>query len=453
MCGQYNKVQGNPTTVHAVSSTHRTAGQQSVARTPRRAKGPRSNQPRRIVIVGAGDCGARAAIAIRQADWNGDLTLIGDETHVPYERPPLSKAVLAADGATPPAIASAKKLADLAIAWEQGLAAKSVDRANGEVVLADGRRVGYDRLLLTTGARARRPAISGPDVVTTLRSLSDATHLRARLTPGTRLLVIGGGFIGLEVAATATARSCTVTVIEFAHRLMSRVVPAKVAEVIQARHLEAGVDLRCGLGVDRIEALGEAFSVVLTDGAVVVADVVMAGIGAVPNTELAASAGLTVANGICVDDRLRTEDPAIFAAGDCCSFPHPLYGGQRVRVEAWKNALQQAELVAQNMLGSDAACESVPWFWSDQYELGIQIAGLHAAAAYDVVRSRGDGTDIRFGLDNDGRIVSASGVAHGSSISKDISLAEILIAQRATPRATDLADPAVSLRGLVRQAS
>jgi len=405
------------------------------------------------VIVGAGDCGTRAALAIRASGWNGELALIGDDPVVPYERPPLSKDVLAVDSAAPPAITSAKQLAELAIGWEPGVAAKGVDRPTREVVLADGRRVAYDRLLLATGARARRPSIPGPDVVMTLRSLADAAKLRAHLTAGTRLLVIGGGFIGLEVAATAIARGCTVTVIEFAHRLMSRVVPAKVADVVEARHLEAGVDLRCGIGVDRIEVRGDAYAAVLTDQTIVIADAVVAGIGALPNTELAASAGLTVSNGICVDGRLSTEDPAVFAAGDCCSFPHPLYGGMRVRIEAWKNALEQAELAARNILGDDAVCESVPWFWSDQYELGIQIAGLHAAAAYDVVRSRQDGTDIRFGLDNDGRVVSASGVAEGSSIGRDISLAELLIAGRAAPRPTDLANPAVSLRELVKEAS
>jgi 3-phenylpropionate/trans-cinnamate dioxygenase ferredoxin reductase subunit len=432
-----------------MSSTRRSAAPSSGTSSPRSVKAPKP--PRSIVIVGAGDCGTRAALAIRKTGWDGALTLVGTEPVSPYERPPLSKAVLVDDGSPPP-ITSATQLAKLDIAWRPGVEATAVDRGHHQVVLAGGERLGYDRLLLATGARARRPAIQGPDVVLTLRNLDDALALRARLDRGTRLVVIGGGFIGLEVAATAIGRGCAVTVIEFAHRLMSRVVPAKVAEVIEARHRQAGVDLRCGIGVDRIEPRGDAFAVVLTDQAVIVADVVMAGVGAVPNTELAASAGLTVSNGISVDDRLRSDDPAIFAAGDCCSFPHPLYGGARVRIEAWRNALEQAEVAARNLLGDDAICESVPWFWSDQYELGLQIAGLHAAAAYDVVRRRDDGTEVRFGLDNDGRVVSASGVAEGSGISRDISFAEALIARRATPRTTLLSDPAISLRELVKQA-
>ena len=403
----------------------------------------------RIVIVGAGDCGTRAAVALRTHGFTGSLTLVGDESVTPYERPPLSKQVLHASPSEPPVIASAQHLVDLDISWVSGTAATGIDRAQQHVILASGDRLAYNRLLLATGARARQPAIGEPGVIRTLRSLSDAEALRQLLTPDTRVLVIGGGFIGLEVAATAVVRGCTVTVIEFAHRLMSRVVPAAVASIVQKRHLTAGVDLRCGVGVDRIDARGDAWGVVLTDGTTVIADVILAGVGVVANTELAAAAGLIVSNGISADENLRTTDPSIFAAGDCCSFPHPLYGGQRVRLEAWKNALDHAEIAARNMLGEQVTCDTVPWFWSDQYELGIQIAGLHAAAAYEVVRSRDDGTEIRFGLDNDGRVVSASGVAEGSSIGRDISLAEIMIANRVTPRPTELANPAISLRGLL----
>jgi 3-phenylpropionate/trans-cinnamate dioxygenase ferredoxin reductase component len=401
------------------------------------------------VIVGAGDCGTRAALALRERGFTGQVTLIGDEQFEPYERPSLSKQVLHEESTKPPIIGSKQQLADLGIVWRSGTVAVSVDRPNRVLALDNGETLPYDRLLLATGARARRPAISTPHGVHTLRSLHDATVLRGRLTPGTRVLVIGGGFIGLEVAATATTRGCRVTVIEFAHRLMSRVVPAAVASIVQQRHIDAGVDLRCGIGVDRVEDLGGVSSVILTDGTRVTADLILAGIGVVPNTELAATAGLTVANGISVNEYLQTADPAIFAAGDCCSFPHPLYGGQRVRLEAWKNALDHAEIAAKNMLGETTTCATVPWFWSDQYELGVQIAGLHAAAAYEVVRSREDGAEIRFGLDNDGRIVSASGVAQGQSVGRDISLAELMIANRATPRPTELANPAVRLRTLV----
>jgi 3-phenylpropionate/trans-cinnamate dioxygenase ferredoxin reductase subunit len=179
---------------------------------------------------------------------------------------------------------------------------------------------------------------------------------------------------------------------------------------------------------------------------------VVAGIGATPNTELAASAGLTIANGVAVDAGLRTDDAAIFAAGDCCSFPHPVYGGKRVRLEAWRNALEHAEIAAANMLGGERVCNTVPWFWSDQYDLGIQIAGLHAEAAYEVVRRRDDGVDVRFGMDNTGRIVSASGVGVGTSIGRDISMAERLIAEGARPEPTALADPSVNLRDLAAAA-
>jgi 3-phenylpropionate/trans-cinnamate dioxygenase ferredoxin reductase subunit len=293
------------------------------------------------------------------------------------------------------------------------------------------------------------PAVDDPTAVLTLRSLADANLLRERLHSKARLLVIGGGFIGLEVAASACSLDCEVTVVEFAHRLMSRVVPARVASVLQERHLEAGVDLRCGIAIDELEAKGGSLRVLLSDGTTLSADVAVGGVGAIPNVELASLAGLTITNGIAVNEQLQTSDPNIFAAGDCCSFPHPLYGGERIRLEAWRNALEHAEIAAQNLLGGTVVCDAVPWFWSEQYELGLQIAGLHAAADYEIVRTRDDGTEIRFGLDTTGRLVSASGVAEGTGIARDIRVAEMLIARRLTPSPTILANPSIGLRELL----
>jgi len=439
---------GYSRSVAAGSSTRKSTGKPRPSR--RASERPASDEVRRIVVVGTGDCGTRAAIGIREGGWDGELTLVGSETAVPYERPPLSKSVLTDANPAPTIIASDSRLSELEIEWRRGVAAVGLDPRRHRIELADGASLPFDRLLIATGARARRPAIAGPHLVMSLRTIDDASLLRERLTPGARLLVIGGGFIGLEVAASAVQRGCDVTVVEFAHRLMSRVVPAKVADIVQQRHLEAGVRIVCGMGVDRIVARGDARDVQLSDGSTLTVDVVVAGVGAVPNTELAATAGLTVSNGIAVDGRLRTDDASIFAAGDCCSFPHPLYGGQRVRLEAWKNALEHADIAGRNIVGGDEVCAAVPWFWSDQYDLGIQIAGLHAAAAYEVVRSRDDGYEVRFGFDNTGRIVSASGVAIGTSIGREISIAEMLIANRATPRPTELANPAINLREFLR---
>jgi 3-phenylpropionate/trans-cinnamate dioxygenase ferredoxin reductase component len=403
---------------------------------------------RRIVIIGAGECGTRSALRLRQLGFDGEITLLGNEAALPYERPTLSKAVLT--GSThPPAITSIEDLVANNISWQTSPGVQSIDRGTSEVVLSDGARIPYDRILLATGSRARLPAVDDPSTVMTLRSLADAETLRGRLASKARLLVIGGGFIGLEVAASARSLGCEVTVVEFAHRLMSRVVPARVASVLQERHLEAGVDLRCGVTVHELEAKGGSLRVLLSDGTTLTADIAVGGVGAIPNVELAGHAGLTITNGIAVNEHLQTSDPTIYAAGDCCSFPHPLYGGQRVRLEAWRNAIEHSEIVAQNLLGGEAICDAVPWFWSEQYELGLQIAGLHAAADYEIVRTRDDGTEIRFGLDAGGRLVSASGVAEGNGIARDIRVAEMLIARRLSPSPTILANPSIGLRELL----
>lgn len=403
---------------------------------------------RRIVILGAGECGARTALRLRQIGFVGEICLVGNEPAAPYERPNLSKGVLTT-ATSPPAITSRDDLAAQNIDWRTDSSVEQIDREASALHFANGTSVTYDRLLIATGSRARRPALDDADAVSTLRSLSDAETLRDRLSPGARVIVIGGGFIGLEVAASAVTMGCNVTVVEFAHRLMSRVVPAKVASVLENRHLEGGVDLRCGVSVEAFTKRNDVLRVVLSDGSQLSFDVAVAGVGAVPNVELAASAGLAIANGIAVDDQLRTDDPKIFAGGDCCSFPHALYGGERIRLEAWRNALEHSEIAAQNLIGGSASCESVPYFWSEQYELGLQIAGLHAAASYEVVRAREDGAEIRFGIDTTGRVVSASAVAEGTAIARDIRVAEMLIARRATPSPSVLANPQVALRELL----
>ena len=405
-----------------------------------------------MVIVGAGEAGARAAGSLRERGFTGPVTLVGDEAHGPYERPTLSKAVMTAeDGAgAPPFIFDDAKLAAQGIAHLAGARAEGIDRAERRLTLDDGRTLPYAKLLIATGAGPRRLATpgAGDAPVLYLRTFADALALRARLRPGRRLVVIGGGFIGLEIAASAVRRGCSVTIVEAAERILKRGVPVEVAERVADRHRAAGVTLRTGTAIARILRDGEGAAVVLGDGAVIACDAVVAGIGAVPETDLAAATGLSIENGIRVDAHLRTDDPHIYAAGDCCSFPHPLYGGRRIRLEAWRNAQDQGNVAAGNMLGDAAIYDAVPWFWSDQYDETLQVAGLSDEAIGTVERKL-DGGSLFFGLGAGGRLVSASGIGPNGVIARDLRLAEMLIARRATPDPADLKSPAVKLKGLV----
>lgn len=403
----------------------------------------------RLVIVGAGDCGTRAALRLRELDPDVQIVLIGDEDDEPYERPALSKSLLTTDDDAPRLIAGAADLAERRIDWWAGSPAVRIDPDAHVITLADGRTAPYDRLLIATGARARQLAIPGADASVSVRSAADARLVRSRLGPDTDVLVVGGGFIGLEVAASARERGSAVAVVEFAHQLMSRVVPSAVGRAIRDRHLAEGVDLRLGVGIDRITTSAGRTTAHLDDGTTASGDLVVAGIGAIPNTELAATARLPIDNGVAVDEHLRTADPDIFAAGDCCSVPHPLYDGKRVRLEAWQNALAQADLAARNLLGEHAVFDVVPSFWSDQYDLTLQVVGLHAEASAVVVRRRTDGHEVMFGLDVNGRVVSASGVAPGTTLAREMRLAELLIAGRVSPQPTDLSDPSTDLRSLL----
>lgn len=400
-----------------------------------------------MVIVGAGECGTRAALALREAGYDGPVTLFGSELHPPYERPPLSKDALTTADPTAKGIAGADGLAAAAIDFRPGATAAAIDRARHVVTLADGAELPYARLLLATGARPRPlplPGADGPNVVT-LRTLDDAARLRAALGPGRRLAVIGGGFIGLEVAASARRLGSAVTVLEAQPRLLARGAPAEIAGLIEARHRAEGVEIRLGARIAGVTPTG----VRLDGGDEIPADVVVAGIGVLPETGLAAACGLALDNGIAVDATLATSDPDVFAAGDCCAVAHPHYG-RRVRLESWRSAQEQGALAARNMLGAAEALGTVPWFWSDQYDLGLQIAGLAEGAIHDVRRDVREGAVILFHRDADGRLLAASGIGSGNAVARDIRLAEMLIARGARPDPAALADPSVSLKALLR---
>ncbi|MFO1144307.1 MAG: FAD-dependent oxidoreductase [Amaricoccus sp.] len=399
-----------------------------------------------MVIIGAGECGTRAALALREAGYDGPVTLIGSEPHGPYERPPLSKDTMVAEAIAPKGISGADGIAAAGIDFRPGATAAAIERAERAVVLADGTRLAYERLLIATGARARRLPLPGADGsnVAVLRDLDDAARIRAALGKGRRLAVVGGGFIGLELAASARKRGTAVTVIEALPRLLTRGVPAEIAAALEERHRAEGVAFVFDARIDAITEDGVA----LADGTKIPADLVVVGIGAAPDTALAEAAGLALDNGIAVDASLATQDRSIFAAGDCCSFLHPHYDHRRVRLESWRSAQEQGTLAARNMLGHGESVTAVPWFWSDQYDLTLQIAGLAAGAETHVRRELANGF-VLFHLARDGRLLAASGIGTGNAVAKDIRLAEMLIARGARPDPAALADAGVNLKKLL----
>jgi len=405
-----------------------------------------------MVIVGAGECGARTAMNLRSAGWTGDVVLFGAETLLPYERPPLSKAALLGIGDPQPAtLYSEQDFADARVSHRGGVRVDRIDRETRQVILSTGEAIDYHKVLLATGATPRTlPIAAGFETVHMLRTHDDALRLRSRLTRGARITVVGGGFIGLELAACAAEKGCRVTVLEAAPRLLGRAVPAEVASVLHARHLNAGVDIRCGVTVTDLTEVGGIATVVLADGSSIDTDALVVGIGAIPDTDVAEKSRLQVDNGIRVDRYLATSDPDVFAAGDCCSFPHPLFGDRHIRLESWRNAQDQAAVAAANMCGGSEIYTAVPWFWSDQFDLGLQVAGMPDEADREVVRRRPDGIDIRYGLDPAGRIVSAAAVGPGNAVAKDIRLAEMMIAKRISPDPDLLADPSVNVKALLR---
>ena len=395
-----------------------------------------------IVVVGAGLAGAKAVEELREQGYDGDVTLVGAEHHTPYERPPLSKGLLlGTDEPDSPFVHQAAWYAEHGVDLVVGDAATALDLAARTVSVGD-RSIAWDRLLLTTGSQPRRLAAvdeSGAEV-SYLRTLEDSLALKERLSG--ELLVIGAGWIGLEVASAARQAGGRVTVVETAPLPLARVLGPEIGASFAGLHREHGVDLRLETGLDSISRDGGRTTVRLSDGHEVNPDLVVVGIGAGPDDGLASSAGLATDNGVLVDASLRASAPDVWAAGDVANHDHPALG--RVRVEHWDNAIQQGKHAARAMLGDDAAYDRQPYFFTDQYDLGMEYVGHVGPDGYDEVVIRGD---------LEGRVFSALWVAGDRVVAgmhaNDWDATDALRAVVGTPAGDKVRDPSVALADLV----
>jgi 3-phenylpropionate/trans-cinnamate dioxygenase ferredoxin reductase subunit len=339
-----------------------------------------------IVVIGAGQAGSSLVAKLRNLGFDGDITLIGAETAPPYQRPPLSKKYLLGEMELERLYLRPEQFyADQNITLRLGAPVTAIDPA-AKTVTVGHEVIPYDKLALTTGSDPRRlPASIGGalDGVFTVRTLADVDAMAPSCKPGAHALIVGGGYIGLEAAAVATKMGVSVTLVEMADRILQRVAAPETSDYFRALHLSHGVDIREGVGLDRLLGSGHVTGAHLTDGTEIAADFVIVGVGITPSSTLAEAAGLTMENGIRVDLHGHTSDPAIWSAGDCASFP---YKGNRIRLESVQNAIDQAENVAENMLGANKDYSPYPWFWSDQYDVKLQIAGLNTGYDRTVLR-------------------------------------------------------------------
>jgi len=345
------------------------------------------------VIVGASLAGAKAAETLREEGFGGPVVLIGEETERPYERPPLSKDYLLGKAERESIyVHPAGWYAEHDVELRLGTTVTGVDPAAHEVTLAEGSRIGYAKLLLTTGSTPRRLRVAGGDAdgVLYLRRVGDSDRIKDAFATASRVAVIGAGWIGLETAAAGRAAGAEVTVLEAAELPLLRVLGREAAEVFAGLHRDHGVDLRFGVQVAEITAPGgRADGVRLADGSHIPAEAVIVGVGITPNIQLAEAAGLEVGNGVVTDARLQTSDPDIYAAGDVANAYCPILG-QHIRVEHWFNALSQPQAAARAMLGQDAVYDKIPYFYTDQYDLGMEYSGYVEPGRYDQVVFRGD---------------------------------------------------------------
>ena len=401
-----------------------------------------------IVVIGAGQAGGWAARTLRDEGFEGSVVVIGDEPYPPYERPPLSKDVLLGkEPAESSYLWPQGTFDELGIELRTGVEATAIDREAGTVALSDGGSIAYGKLLIATGGRVRKLPIAGAELdgVHYLRGIDDSAAIRADLGEGARLVVIGGGWIGLEVAAAARMLGAEVTVVEALDMLCARALTPDMAAFLLDVHRGRGVDVRLGATIEALTGEGRVNGARLSGGEVLPATAVVIGIGIVPNVELAEAAGLAVDNGIAVDALCRTSDPDIFAAGDVTNHPNDLLG-RSIRLESWENAQNQGIAAAKAMLGGETPYREIPWFWSDQYDVNIQLVGLPADFEETVTRGeRADGSFVEFYMKG-GRIDGAASINNP----RDIRFAKRLMQAEKIVDPAQLADPSVKLQALLR---
>ena len=350
---------------------------------------------RTFVIVGAALAGAKAAETLREEGFDGRVVLIGAEAERPYERPPLSKDYLRGEADAKPYVHEEGFYEEREIELRSSTRVESIDLSAAEAVLEGGERVGYERLLLATGAEPRRLSIPGADLdgVLYLRTIADSDAIQARIDAGGKLVTVGSGWIGSEVAASARQKGCEVTVIERGSLPLERVLGSELGAIYRDIHTDHGVEFVSDAAVEGFDGDGKVEAVRVGDGRRIEADFVVVGVGVAPRTGVAEAAGIAVENGVPTNDRLETSAPGVFAAGDVANQEHPLFG-RRIRIEHWANALTQGPAAARNMIGRDQPYDTVPYFFSDQYDVGMEYAGY--ATDWDEVVFRGDPKEREF---------------------------------------------------------
>lgn len=397
-----------------------------------------------VVIIGASHAAAEAVSTLRKKGWQGGISLVGDEESLPYQRPPLSKAYYKGEVEAEKLLIKGPQVYEKAdVDLHLGRRALKIDRSQQSVELDNGETLGYDKLILATGTRARHLPVEGADLpqIHTLRTLADVDKIKAALPSNSKLLIVGAGYIGLEVAASAVKQGVSVTVLEAMDRVLARVTSPVVSEFYQTVHAQEGVDIRLNARLEKFAQNDVGAQAVMADGELIDFDCAIVGIGVVPNVELAEEAGLTCDNGIVVDEFTRTDDPNIFAVGDCSNHPSQIYG-KCVRLESVPNAMDQAKTAASAICGEDIAYNQVPWFWSDQYDVKLQTVGL--LSDYDEVIVRGNPAARKFAAFylQGGKLIAMDAINSPA----DFMVSKKLVVQECQPDRQRLADADVSIK-------
>jgi 3-phenylpropionate/trans-cinnamate dioxygenase ferredoxin reductase subunit len=402
--------------------------------------------PKRIVIVGAGQAGGQAAYSLRQHGYDGEIVLIGDEPAPPYQRPPLSKAYLKGEMEEERLyLKPIEYYAEHRVELLTNAKVAAIDAGAKSLSLASGSKLSWDRLVIATGARPRRLPVPGAqlDGVLELRTLADVDRLKARVAPGARIVVVGAGYIGLEAAAVASQLGMQATVLEAMPRVLARVAGPEISDFYAGVHRAAGVDIRLGARLEGFEGVGKVLAARLATGEQVACDVALVGVGVIANAELAKEAGIQIGDGILTDRRTRTSHPDVFAIGDVAFRPLAHYEGG-MRIESVHNAIEGGKTAAAAILGMPHPAEDVPWFWSDQYDLKLQTAGISTGA--DTVVTRGDPASRSFAVFylRQGRVVAADAV----NAAPEYMIGKKLVAASASVAPAELADKSISMKDI-----